>query len=174
MTLALIAYPELISDDNNRIESLRRDHDDLYSIIKVHFTLIFPINELSEGAFLNGVESMIEDVKRISFVARCATINKDALRPFYHAFLVLDEGNSAVIKLHDLFYNSPVFRKFHRLDIDYIPHVVLASSQHAQTIKNLVDQWNLSKIEIKGRINSIEVVKIEAGSVNTLRTIKLV
>ena len=173
MNLALISYPELLPVDNTKIESVRQQHDNLYNVIRPHFTLIFPLSGVSEHVFINEVLSAIENVKEINFIARYATINKDALLPVYHTFLVPDEGNSGIIKLHDLFYSSSVFNKFHRLDIDYIPHIVLATSEDVNIVKRVADQWNSLSIEIKGKISMITAVKVESETITILKEIQL-
>lgn len=173
MSFALIAYPKISISDNTLIETYREKHDKLFSVIKPHITLVFPIDGITAEEFVNAITSNLANEKQIAFIMRCAVLNKDAFRPVYHAFLVFDEGNSGLIKLHDLAYKTPAINKFHHMEIDYIPHITVASSADINQIKGIISEFNSSNFEIAGKIQSVDLIEITDFQVKTLKKISL-
>ncbi|PTS98544.1 hypothetical protein DBR11_14545, partial [Pedobacter sp. HMWF019] len=66
MAFALIAYPILSADDNHLVETCREKHDKLFSVIKPHFTLVFPIDGVTAKEFTDAVASHLSNVKEIN------------------------------------------------------------------------------------------------------------
>lgn len=174
MAFAVVAYPILTAADHNQVETCRQKHDKLFGVIKPHFTLVFPMEGITAEEFTDAAVSDLSGIKEINFVMRCATLNKDAFSPVYHAFLVVDEGNSSLIKLHDLAYNNSVIGKFHLPEIDYIPHIVIASSADVNKIKTIVSEWNAPGFEIAGKIQSVDLIEIANSQVTTIKKISLI
>ena len=53
MSYLVIAYPELVDADFNRIQSFRATHDRLYfSLIEPHITFVFPVVDIDEDVLL--------------------------------------------------------------------------------------------------------------------------
>ncbi len=105
MNLHVIAYPELADNDFQLIQSLRKDHNSLYSLMPPHFTLVFSVKEVSFDNFSNEIRKQVNGIARIKFSLRCAVINKDAFSAYYDAFLVPDEGHSQIVKLQSKLQN---------------------------------------------------------------------
>ncbi|MBN8569182.1 MAG: 2'-5' RNA ligase family protein [Ignavibacteria bacterium] len=170
MKLLAVAYPELSEKDYDLIEKYRREHDSLYDIIRTHFTLVFPVRDFSEKIFTEEIKKQLQGIQPFSFTLRSATINKDAFTENYYAFLVPDEGHSNIIKLHDKLYSGRL-SPYHRMDIDFIPHITIGNSINISACKKMVDDWNSNDFEITGRISSIDIVNYEGAT--TLKKINL-
>lgn len=173
MSYLLISYPDLDERDFASIQSFRKDHDALYySIVKPHFTFVFPVFDIPEETFIKEIKEKAKNTSCIPFVIRCATINKDAFSEMYHAFLVPDEGNSSLIRLHDKLY-SGILKENHRLDIDFIPHIGIGNSNDPNVCKRMVASWNESDFEIKGTISTLTIVHYENNKVTDLDEMQL-
>lgn len=173
MAYLVISYPELSWSDYNWIQRFRRENDPLYySVVEPHFTLVFPVFDIEETAFVQEATKLLAGVNKIDFTLRCATINKDAFSDYYHILLVPDEGFSKIVKLHDRLY-SGLFKSNLRLDIDFIPHIGIGNSLDKTVCKQWVDDWNSQDFEINGSINQIDIIEYDNNKVSTVEIIKL-
>ena len=173
MAYLVLAYPEIGKSDYQLIQNYRKEHDELfYSVVKPHFTVVFPVLDQTEKDFVAEIRKMVQGIKGFEFVLRCATINKDAFNNYYHAFLVPDEGYSRVVKLHDRLY-SGLLKNNLRLDIDYIPHIGIGNSKDKFECKKMVDEWNEKDFAIKGTISELTIVNYNDNKVEKLESIGL-
>ncbi len=63
------------------VQSYRKDNDDLFfNIVNPHFTIVFPVFDISEEEFTGEVKNKSANSVKFDFVIRCATINKDAFK----------------------------------------------------------------------------------------------
>jgi len=172
MNLHVVACPELNAGDYERIQEYRRRFNSLYTIIEPHFTLVFSVPDMELAVFCDEIAKQAQGIEVINFCLRCATINKDAISCNYDAFLVPDEGNSRILRLHDRLYSSTLERH-HRLDIPYVPHISIANSPDAVAIKRIVDEWNSQPFEIQGRISTLDIINYENRVVTTTGRVNL-
>lgn len=172
MKLLVIAYPKLSEEDLLQIENCRKHNDKMFSVVKPHFTFVFPVDGISIADFSSEIKIQLDQAKPISFCFRCATINKDDFSENYHAFLVPDEGFSQIVKLHDKLYSGKLFIH-QRLDIDFIPHITIGNSSDKMICKKMVDEWNAKEFTISGTISSVDIVEFENNKVKTIEKIKL-
>ena len=173
MSLLVLAYPDLNVINFTLVQDHRKVYDNLYyDVVGPHFSFVFATDDFSEDVFTAEVLKHVEDAWKIKFVCRCATISKDGFEETFHCFLVPDKGHSQIILLHDKLY-SGLFKKNHRLDIDYIPHMAIGSSSDKLQTKMMVDQWNARDITIDGVISKLSIIKYENNAVTLLKEIVL-
>ncbi len=173
MSYLVVAYPTITQADFNFIQSYRKQNDLRYfSVIEPHFTLVFPVDGISQDDFLGEVKAKVTNIQSFDFVANVATINQDDSGDYYHEFLVPDTGYSHIVKLHDVLY-SGLFSPYLRFDIDFIPHIGIGNSDDVRTAKQRVDALNVSSISIAGRVEDITAIEYSDGSVRTIETIVL-
>lgn len=173
MAYLVLAYPELTSESFDSIQRYREDNDKLFfKVVKPHFTLVFPVFDISEDKFIEEVKNKSLNFERFDFTIRCATINKDAFTDYFHAFLVPDEGYSRIVRLHDKLY-SDILKHNLRLDIEYVPHIGIGNSQDRYQCKKMIDEWNDKDFELSGTISRLTIVRYEDSSVTTLEEIEL-
>lgn len=173
MAYLVIAYPEIGNSDFNLLQDYRKKNDELfYSVVEPHFTLVFPVFNMTENAFRTEIRKKVEGSRGFDFVLRCATINKDAFSDYYHTFLVPDEGYSNTVKLHDKLYGGELKDNL-RLDIDFIPHLGVGNSKDKIACKKMVDQWNANDFEIRGTISELTIVSYDGLNIKTLESIVL-
>jgi 2'-5' RNA ligase superfamily len=173
MTLLVIGYPDVQSEDASWIESFRNEHDALYrGVVGAHFTIVFPTDALSAEQLVTHVHECVSGARPIEFVLRSALVVPDHFIDVSHVFLVPDEGNSAFIKLHDRLYRGSLTGEL-RLDIPYIPHLGIASNTRPAVCKPLADQLNDMDLAIAGRVSELAISAYDGSRVQTLATATL-
>lgn len=173
MAYTAIAYPEMSDTDYWRIQQYRRENDEwLFTVVEPHITFIFPVFEMPENDFTTEVEELCSNIHPIDFVFRCAIINKDSFSDYYHALLAPDEGFSRIVKAHDKLYSRNL-KPYHRMDIDFIPHMGIGNSKDKKKCKQMVDEWNSNDFSIAGVVSRLSIVKYENDSVKNIKDIRL-
>lgn len=173
MAYAVISYPELFNSDYQRIQQYRKENDEwLFTVVEPHITFVFPVTEMKERDFIAEIEDLSINVHKIDFVFRCAIINKDSFSDYYHALLAPDEGFSQIIKLHDKLYSRNL-KSYHRMDIDFIPHIGIGNSKDKYMCKKMVDEWNENDFSITGTISQLSIVRYENNVIETIKEIRL-
>lgn len=174
MSLLVLSYPEISQRDFDWIQKIRAEHDTLhYKIVDPHFTIVFAVDDINRREFIGHVKEQTQGFKKTSFVLKCAVVVKDSFSEYTYVFLVPDEGQSGIIKLHDKLYQGRLASKL-RLDIPFIPHISIGNSLDPQDCKRLADQLNQQPFAIKGWIETLDVAKYEDNRVETIEQIKLV
>ena len=172
-SLLIVAFPQLQQKDYNRIQSIRQKYDERYfSIIEPHFTIVFPVFNCDRQLFIDHAADICKDIKTIKFTIRTTTIVKDSFSDYTDIFLVPDEGNSDIIKLHDKLY-SGILAKELRLDIPFIPHIGIGASKIAEEAKKLSGEINKENFNIGGAIDKLNVIEYAYPHVKSLTTIEL-
>jgi len=173
MAYLVLAYPELRHEDFKLIQDYRKSNDELYfKIVNPHFTIVFPVFDVSQDEFINEIKQNSKDINKFDFTIRCATINKDAFNDYFHAFLVPDEGYSKFVKLHDVLYSDKLKGNL-RLDLDFVPHIGIGNSKNKFSCKEMVDEWNRKEFSISGKIKYLTIVNYENDTVTKLHEIEL-
>ncbi len=173
MAYLVIAYPQLSIEDLKQIQDYRSQNDALYyNVIAPHFTLVFPVFDVSENDFIDEVRTKAKYFEKTRFTIRCAVINKDAFSDYFHTFLVPDEGFSKIVKWHDILYSDKLKNNL-KLDIDFIPHITIGNSTDKFLCKKMVDTWNEKEFEISGLITHITIIKYENSIVSHIEEIEL-
>jgi 2'-5' RNA ligase len=124
MKLLAVSYPVLSESDYDLIEKFRSQFDPQFSIIRPHFTLVFPIESPSQTEFATQINSVIQGRSGFSFRITAAVVHKDELSENFYAFLVPDEGAAQIKDLHATLYEGAL-KEFLRADIPYVPHLTL-------------------------------------------------
>ena len=89
-----------------------------------------------------------------------------------YVVLAPDEGFSGIVKLHDKLYTGFLAERLH-LDIPFIPHVTIGYSTDIHFCKRAVDDLNGQHFEIKGTIDTLELVSIQGPTYNTISQFSL-
>lgn len=174
MLYLVVAYPKISKVDFDFIQNYRKIHDPQYfTLINPHFTIVFPTSNFSEDEFIEEAMRQTQGMKKFNFIIRCATINQDYSKKFYHEFLVPDEGYSDIVKLHDKLHSNKFFDNL-RFDIDFIPHIGVGNSPNALICKKNIDHLNTKNISIEGSIETLDIVKYENNTITTIGEIKLI
>lgn len=167
MSFLVLAYPKISMDDYQFIQSIRRKHDDrYYNVVEPHFTIVFPVFNIDNVSMIKHLEKTCKNTEVIEFVLRTTVIVKDSFSEYTDIFLVPDEGNSQIIKLHDKLYTG-ILSDALRHDIPFIPHIGIGASTDASEAKRIADEINCQNVFISGKINSLDIVEYEYPKVTT-------
>lgn len=173
MAFMVLGKLEIDRNDYNWIQQYRKNYDELYyDIVYPHFALVFPTSEKSPEEFVDEIIKKSEEMSPINFSIRSAVVNKDAGNDYWHVFLVPDEGNSQIIKLHDKLYSDFLLDTL-RLDIQFTPHVGIANSTDQWVCKKLVDDINSRNICITGTVRTLDIASYEDNKVQSIKEIIL-
>lgn len=173
MSLLVLAYPQIEAGDFEWIQTFRSKHDErYYKIVNPHFTIVFPVFDVSGQDFIKHAERVSKKFKEFYFVLRCAQIVKDSFSDYSDVFLVPEEGYRIFVKLHDAMYTDLLEPQL-RLDIPFIPHMGIAGYTEAAKCKKLADEINSRNIEIVGAVSKLDIVDYQKDSVRTIKEIYL-
>lgn len=172
MKLLAVAYPFISEEDHALIEKFRAQYDPQFSIIKPHFTLVFPLEGLDEIEFADYAASILHGKPGFHVRLRAAIIHKDELSENFHVFLVPDEGSEQLKDLHDYLYEGTL-KEYQWIDIPYVPHTTIGITPDESQCVETAGAWNRMNIEICGEINAVEVLAFEDGEVRTIEKINL-
>jgi 2'-5' RNA ligase len=167
-----VALPDIAAEDLRWIQLVREKHDPFYPTIDPHFTLVFGIHELPEDLYLGHIDSVARASGPLHFVCRYAMVGADDGGNTAYVFLVPDEGNAALSRLHDQLYRGPL-TPFLRLQAPYIPHITLASMQDFGRAKALCDELDDGQICLPGRISALTPGVLQEGRFHPSRTCAL-
>lgn len=172
MALLVIAYPEISSDDFNKIQEFRKKHDRFYPVVNPHFTIVFPVEEVKQEEFVSHIKSRCAPFGKIEFTLNCAITVKDSFSEFWDIFLVPDKGNSSLIKLHDELYKGILITHL-RIDIPFIPHLGIGNDVDPFHSINLASDLNREDISISGVISTLSIIKFDGEKVELIEDICL-
>lgn len=173
MALAVVNYPTLSEKDFQWIQSVRKKFDKLfYNVINPHFTLVFPTENISFELLFEHLQKVAEHFEPFEFVIRCATVGDPDFMDHAHLFLIPDEGFSKIVKLHDAFYRG-VLEPELRLDLPFVPHIAIASLPNPEDCKKLADKLNAKNFEIRGKIETLDIIRFDGLTTETIGQIGL-
>ena len=174
MALAVVNYPTLTEKDFQWIQSVREKYDKLFfNVVAPHFTLVFPTENISFELLFKHIQKVVENFEPFEFVIRCATVGDADFMNHAHLFLIPDEGFSKIVKLHDAFYRGPLEPEL-RLDLPFVPHIGIASLPKPKDCRNLADELNAQNFEIRGKLETLAIIRYDGLTTETVQRIKLV
>ena len=118
---SLIIYPNISTEG---INSFRKKYDPLINVIEPHITLIFPVKiplDIKERELIIHIQKIANSWKKFKIEIKDLKLAWDNW-----LFLLIKNGNSKIIKLHDELYSEKM-SQFWRKDIEFIPHVAIGS-----------------------------------------------
>jgi hypothetical protein len=170
----VVAYPKLTKHDAAWIDSFRAEYDKKHHpLIDPHFTLIFPTDK---NISPESLRKHVEDNATSSFeaVCRCAQVVDNPFIKKWHIFLVPDEGYSLIVKLRDRLYTGELEDEL-RLDIQFIPHIGIATLDTARECNALADGLNSNylgsyRLAVRTWIDHLDICsEVEDKIVSTAR-----
>lgn len=172
MFLLVLAYPEMKAEDYKWVQSLRKKFDErYYNVVEPHFTIVFPVEKIEEHSFVQHVKKSTKYFESINFTIRSSIIVKDAFSKFTDVFLVPDEGNSEIIRLHDKMYTGILSAEL-RLDIPFIPHIGIGGSKIAEECREISCAINKNRFSVNGVLKSLDIVFYNYPKLETIKKIE--
>lgn len=160
--LYTIAYLSVDAQARAFIDGFRRQHDPQVNMVAPHVTMVFGCKAVPESAYIDHVAAIARQTPRVPFHCRYAMLGADDFNETAYVFLVPDEGNSAISRLHDRLYTGVLAGQL-QLEIPYVPHITIASTQDRAAAKALCDGLNQAGIDIAGQLQSLTVGALKDG-----------
>jgi hypothetical protein len=107
--LAVICPLDIATDDRAWIEDVRAHHDPQHDLVEAHFTLVFPMTGIGPTTLTQHVEQIAERTSTIAFRLCGARAVRDSLAPRSHVFLIPDDGDAEIRRLHAALYIAAQF-----------------------------------------------------------------
>jgi 2'-5' RNA ligase len=168
---ALVAYPILENADRLRIEALRARHDPQASLIRAHFTLVFPA-DVPASSLVAHARTVLGLSSPIAFVVSCARAVPDSTGGGGRVYLVPAEGHREIVALHDRLYEG-VLRPHLREDLPFVPHVTVGGCSTLEACAQVAEGWNQEQRAVRGTLRDIDVIEVGAGGLRSLAVITL-
>lgn len=165
--LYTVAYLGVDASAQAFIEGVRRQHYPQVDLVAPHFTLVFGCSAVPEAAYLAHVAAIARHAQPIRFHCRHAMPHAGGPDAGAYVFLVPDEGNSAIARLHDRLYTG-VLAPHLRLEIPYIPHITIASTSDIAAAKALCDGLNQAGVDNAGQLQSLTVGAVRDGRLQAI------
>jgi 2'-5' RNA ligase len=168
---AVVAFPRFSDRDTALVESVRKDHDPQFVMIRAHFTLVFPATVLT-ATLLPEVERAVVGQPPFRIEVTRAVAHRDVSASRSHVFLVPSVGGDEIDALHHRLYEGAL--RIHRhSEIPYVPHITVAQkASHAECLE-LADAINRRGISHAGLIDQIHVVAVAPDAVESVATFDL-
>jgi 2'-5' RNA ligase len=149
----------------NPVDALRRRFDPLVEVIPAHITLVFPFeSELAPDALRAHIEGAVRGVG--PFPIRLRAISGVEGR---YVFLHVEQGNAALIELHDRLYTGPLLQ-YLTTAFTYIPHVTLGRLPTPEALDAALLVAGATPIDIETSATSLVVFNATTDSAHTFET----
>lgn len=165
--LYTVAYLDVRSADRAFLDAFREKHDPQAAVVAPHFTLVFGCRAVAEAAYNAHIASVAQASAPIKFHCRYAMLGADGADDTAHVFLVPDEGNSDIARLHDRLYTGPLAEHL-RLEIPFVPHITVASTKDRRMAKSLCDALNGAGVDVGGTLRSLTVGALKDGKLQAI------
>ena len=161
MSLVVLGRPIIAAADRAWIDALRGRHRGALfeEGLGAHVTLVFPTRATDPTSATSHLATVAGETAPIDLTFRAAMPWLDRFSEETYIYLVPDGGNGALIRLHDYLYSGP-FAEALRLDLPYVPHITLGRFGEAKLAKALVDDLNAQEIEIRARLDTVELFRL--------------
>ena len=165
MVYALVHYPSI---DTQQIDELRRKYDPQVDLIAPHITVIFPLSdEMDEPVLVSHIRDVLRGWRRFPIHLRGLAQSWDN-----YLFLLLEEGNAEVIRLHDELY-AGLLASYHRKDMPYVPHVTLGSfADDAPRCAQALGDAEQISLQYQCVVDRLSLVKVSDDGTRIIRSIE--
>jgi 2'-5' RNA ligase len=170
--LLVVATPQIDPENLDWIEGIRARHDPNHSIIKPHFTLVFPGHELASGEFVSHVRESVKYRSEFSFTLDRAEILDSSHDGAKYVALIPGEGFDDFLELHDRLYSGAI-EQFLRKDLPFQPHMTIGRLTDRKDAARLIDELSQSDIDIHGKVTDLSILKLDSRELELIEIISL-
>lgn len=164
MHYVVLIYPNISEHDYKMIQGIRKTSDKQFSIVKPHFTLIFPTDKVSSSEILQHIKTVKLSTQPFNFTLTKAVVEENIYPTYFQIQLVANQPIAEIIEIHDSLYVDILANEL-REDIPYVPHITVASNKSRELMQQLADKINKSGIAIEGRVDKITMSSFDGTAV---------
>jgi 2'-5' RNA ligase len=143
-----------------------------YDVVKPHITLVFGTEKLNLDQLRVHALKILDEFRQFRIVLDRAQVVEDNSKKFFHTFLIPSVGYDEIIRLHDSLYTYELQSEL-RLDIPFIPHIGIGTSENKDKMQSLVQFINKRNIRIEGLVESLSVVQYDGTTVTDRHVLEL-
>ena len=169
-TLAVICPLDISPGDRQWIDAIRARHDPQYRRVEPHFTLVFPVQGVTEAVISRRAQTVAATTPAIDFRLSASRSVADAFGPRTHTFLMPDKGDADIRALHDALYRGELAASL-RMDIPYDPHVTVGAFDRLSDAEAALA--DMGRFEIEGRLQVLQLMSVDADEIRPLRAFPL-
>ena len=163
--LYVVGAPGFSPPDMAVLRRLRaRYHPSEASIIGPHVTFMFGIDADTWGELRPHVAAIAKATGPIDLALRRVSVQAEANSKRHYAFLVPEEGRTALSALHRALHGG-VFARWYGRERPYDPHVTVGVFDGAEGAKDLAERLTRDGISYAGRINQLDTVLTDGSSI---------
>lgn len=159
---ALVHYPNI---DCPSLSSFRQRYDPQATLIAPHITLLFPVpTALGEEPLVHHLASILRPWRPFPFRLHEVQLSTDR-----HLFLLLQEGNDELIRLHQAIY-SGMLASYRRAEFPFVPHLTLGVvDQDVQEPERALQEASALTIDHRGLLDRLHLVQINNERTHVIR-----
>jgi len=172
MHFVVLIYPKIDSVDYDFIQNIRLEHDKQYSMADPHFTVVFPTQEPTESWLINHTTEKFKNIKMFSLLLTKATVQHNQFSNQFEVFLLPDEIDRNIARLHDLLYEGELASEL-RTDIPYVPHITVASNDSRDEMEKLATSISQKSLSIECIIDEVTICTFDGKEVKSIENIHL-
>jgi 2'-5' RNA ligase len=168
---AVVAYPRFGEADAAWVESVRAAHDPQFTLIRAHFTLVFPLATAADTLAAH-VASCLAGQGAFEVMLGSAAAHRDEPSAGSYVFLLPSAGTRELVELHEALYAGE-FRRHRRDDMPYAPHITVGHKpDHAECVA-LANDLNRRGLALRGDIDCVDTIALDAGRITAVATAPL-
>jgi 2'-5' RNA ligase len=173
MSLLVISYPELHKSDYDLIQSWRERYDsEFVNIINPHFTLVFPVENITYESLLTHVQKCSANIKKIPLVINTVKLHKSKIDSNYFLFALPEKGYDEIIKLHDQLYMGILADELRR-DMPYLPHITIGVFAGENNCRIAAETINKKTFSIKAELLTLSIIEYNNKQIKLLTNLDL-
>ena len=166
----VLAYPEFEPNSARQIDHFRSCHEpERAKLVPPHITLVFELKDVDPRDILTLCERMAGNAPRLAIEFASSEVVYDPFEHRHKLLLLCGQGGDALISLHNQIYDG-LHRVELKPEIAYHPHVTVATHVDRTIIERL-DIAEIGTFPISATINSLEVVELTHGNLNSLASV---
>lgn len=130
----------------NKIQEIRKEHDELYGIIMPHITIAFPFEiSMPNDELKEKLQNILPNIKPFKIICKGISLKKDNRINKYYIFLNIVEGEDNIKLINKRIYEEILTNK----NIDnYTPHITLGTTDNKKEKIELTDKFETVVNEI--------------------------
>lgn len=163
--LVIVSRLDIEQKDREWLEGIRRAYDPQHAVIGAHFTHVFPFASVPTAEVISHAATIAASTEVVRFRLTKAAAVRDAIAPKTLVFLLPEDGEFEIRRLHDRLY-SGILAPLLRTDIPFIPHVTVAAFDRTEEAEQAVEK--IGPFTVHGSLSAMDLLEFNGTAVTEL------